>query len=142
MTTGTGGTIPEGIWALNDERSQPLLPGRQTLWIIKDDGRSFVWVIVVINDQGVQVLTNNGTYDGPPSDVTGAGMSVQTVATGPNSLKNYGKIKGVGDFFENCVVSPDGKRLVCKGEVNADGTIMPFVDDFDWFVENPPSARP
>ena len=141
MTTASGGTIPEGMWALNEERSKPLLPGRQTLWVLKDDGQSFVWVIVLVNEQGAQVISNNGSYDGPPQQVTGAPMIVQTITTGPNSLKNFGTIEGAGDYFENCVLSSDGKRLTCTGELNAGGQITPFVDDFDWFGEGPPSAR-
>jgi hypothetical protein len=136
------GTIPEGIWALNEARSQPLLPGRQTLWILKDDGQAFAWVIVVVNDEGISILSHNGTYDGPPANVVGGAMTVQTVSTGPNSLKNYGTIEGVGEYFENCVVGPDGKSLRCEGMLYADGEAKPFVDDFDWFSESPPSARP
>jgi hypothetical protein len=141
VAIGNGGTIPEGVWALNDERSKPLLPGRQTLWIIKDDRQRFVWVTVVVNDQGVQVISNDGAYDAPPARVTGGPMTMQTIVTGPNSLKNFGEIEGIGQYFENCVLSDDGKRLVCTGELNAGGEVTPFIDDFDWFGEGPPSAR-
>src|SRR5690606_3570834 len=41
--TAQTGTIPQGIWELNQERSSSLHTGKQTLWIVKDDRRSFVW---------------------------------------------------------------------------------------------------
>lgn len=140
-TPARAGTIPQGIWELNQERSNSLHTGRQTLWIVKDDGRSFVWASIVIHEGEVQILSSNGVYGGQWSKVDGAPIEVQTISTGPDKLRNSGTIAGRGRFVENCVVFPDRKRLRCEGELHSDGQKSTYVDDFDWFSESPPAAR-
>lgn len=137
------GIIPQGVWVLNLDRSKPLNKGRQTLWLIKDDGKHQVWTSVFIDDQHrALVVSYDGAYGGPPSPVTGTPMTTQIVATGANTLHNFGKIEGQGNYSENCTVSADRKRFRCEGRIETPQGVKVYVDDFDWYGENPPAARP
>ena len=136
------GTIPQGIWALNEARSHSLNPGRQILWVVKDDRRSFVWVSIVIHEGKIQILSYNGVYGGQQTKVDGAPIVAATISTGPHTLRNSGVIQGRGEFFENCRVYRGRKRLRCEGQVRIAGQAVAYVDDFDWFSESPPAVRP
>lgn len=142
-TPAPHGIVPQGIWVLNPGRSHSLNPGRQTLWVVKDDGRHLVWVSVIIDDQHrVQIVSYDGAYGGSPAPVVGSPMTTQIVATGPASLHNFGTIVGVGDYSEDCRVSQDRTRFRCEGQVQTTSGARPYMDDFDWFANSPPAAQP
>lgn len=137
------GIVPQGFWILNAARSNSLNPGRQTLWVIKDDGRRLIWVSVMIDAKHrTQVVTFDGVYGGAPSPVVGTPMVTQIAATGRRTLRNFGKITGMGDYSENCRVFPGGKRFRCDGQVKTANGIRVYADDFDFYATSPPASRP
>lgn len=127
------GMIPEGMWVLNQQRSVKLTPGRQTLWIVKDDGDHIIWVSVERTpDNMVRVSSWDGRYDGQPVPVSGTAMVTHLVATGPSSFKNWGEIANLGPYDETCQLSADKRQLRCLGRVTTTGGVKTWVDDFDW----------
>jgi hypothetical protein len=130
------GVIPEGMWVLNQTRSQTLAPGKQTLWIVKDNGEHVVWVSVNTDPQGmVRVISWDGAYGGPPSPVVGTPMVTQLAAPAPGKLHNFGQITGMGPYSEDCDVGP--KLFVCKGQVMTPEGVRRWTDDFDWVGPSP-----
>jgi hypothetical protein len=135
----SGGNIPLGMWKLNRQRSSQLEPVDQVLWIVKDNGRFLIWVLVSTDAQGmVRVNTWDGPYDGEPARVVGTPMMSQISSGSPGTLQSRGTIEGVGPFTEDCTVTAGGRRFLCHGEVtSSDGTVRRWVDDFDWVSPSP-----
>lgn len=130
--------IPEGIWVMNPARSQRLIPGTHTLWIVKNDGDEMIFASVETELSGAVKLTSwQGRYDGPPVEVIGSGMLAQVIAPAPGEMLITGDIPGMGAFSEHCVLIDEGPRLRCTGRIEtADGTLE-YVDDFDWHSPSP-----
>ena len=138
-----GGVVPQGFWVLNQARSRSLNPGRQTLWIVKDDGRHLVWTSVVIDDQHRALIVSfDGGYGGPPAPVVGTPMTTRIERRGRGELHNEGAIAGMGNYSEDCRVTADKKRFRCEGRVMTKDGPRDYVDDFDWAGESPVAARP
>lgn len=136
--TARGGNMPEGLWVLNQARSIELTPGKQTLWIVKDDGKNTVWVSVMTDDQGrVRISSFDGAYGGPPAPVTGSPMTSQAVSRAPGTLHNFGRIAGLGPYMEDCAVDPSQKHFTCDGQVTTKTGIRRWHDDFDWAGPSP-----
>ena len=136
--TAHGGVMPEGLWVLNQARSIELVPGKQTLWIVKDDGKNTVWVSVSTDDQGrARVSSFDAAYGGPPAPVTGSPMLSQVVSRAPGTLHNFGRIAGLGPYAEDCAVDPAQKHFTCDGEVTTSAGVRRWHDDFDWVGPSP-----
>ena len=130
--------LREGIWVLNQARSQKLNPGSQTLWIVKDDGDHVVWVSVERDLHNmVRISSWDGRYDGQPVEVIGTGMIAHLKSDGPGRLHNWGEIPKLGKYSEDCVVSGDGGRMRCEGKVDLGGEVKTYIDDFDWRGPSP-----
>lgn len=133
-----GGNVPEGIWVLNQQRSKKLVPGAQTLWIVKDDGKQMAWVGIETDaQQKVKIHSWNGTYDGKPVAVVGTGMSTQLTSPAPGKIYNFGTIPGKGKYAEHCELLEAGKRLYCEGEVTTPKGVQKWIDDFDFVGPSP-----
>ena len=130
--------LREGLWVLNQARSQKLNPGSQTLWIVKDDGDHVVWVSVERDPHNmVKISSWDGRYDGQPVEVIGTGMIAHLQSDGPGRLRNWGEIPKLGKYSEDCVISGGGKRLRCEGKVDLGNGVKTWVDDFDWRSPGP-----
>ena len=130
--------VREGLWVLNQARSQKLTPGTQTLWIVKDNGDHMVWVSVERDPNNmVRVSSWDGRYDGQPVEVVGTGMIAHVKSDGPGRVHNWGEIPKLGKYSEDCVVSGGGKRLRCEGRVELANGVKTYVDDFDWYAPGP-----
>lgn len=138
--TTTGGTIPEGIWVLDQARSRKLTPTSHSLWIIRDDGTRLIWASVETTDAGTQVTAYDNGYDAGPAVVTGSGFVAQITSPRPGVLVTTGEVPGMGAFTETSNVLVDGKTMQCHGEVHtADGTLTWF-EHFDWTGPSPHPA--
>ena len=138
MTDQTNRLIPEGLWLMNPARSQRLIPGTHTLWIVKNDGKTLIFASVETNDAGDLNLTSwQGEYDGPAAEVTGSGMMAKLTAPSPGEMLISGNIPDMGPFTEHCVLSEDGKRLRCTGTIAQPSGTIGYVDDFDWVGPTP-----
>jgi len=132
------GIIPEGIWVMNPARSQRLVAGAHTLWIVKDDGVELIFASVETDSAGAIKLTSwQGRYDGPPAEVVGSGMMAQLTTPAPGEMLITGDIPGMGRFSEHCVLASDRKRLRCTGRIETGDGPVGYVDDFDWFSATP-----
>ncbi len=130
--------LREGLWVLNQARSQKLNPGSQTLWIVKDDGDHVAWVSVERDPHNmVKISSWDGRYDGQPAEVIGTGMIARLKIEGPGRLHNWGEIPKLGKYSEDCVVSNGGKRMRCEGKVELADGVKTWVDDFDWHSPAP-----
>ncbi len=137
------GVVPEGVWVLNEAKSVQLMPGRQTLWIVRDDGTKLVWVAVREDPAGeVQVNSWSGTYGGPRAPVTGTPMMSRVRSAAAGHFANEGEIAGIGPYSEECAVDPGGRRLVCHGRVTGANGVRRWTDDFDWVSPSPISPKP
>ena len=125
--------IPEGLWVMDPSRSDRLVPGTHTLWIVKNDGKSLIFASVETDLAGEVKLTSwDGTYDGGPTEVIGSGMMASITAPAPGEMLITGEIPEMGSFSEHCRLSEDGSRLVCEGRIEtADGPIT-YRDDFGY----------
>lgn len=139
-SAASGGNLPTGVWRLNRARSEQLTPTDQTLWIVKDDGKHLIWVLVITEPDGtVRLNTWDGPYDAEPRPVGGTPMLAQISSKAAGTLQSRGVIEGLGTFSEDCAVSPDRRRFTCRGEVTgADGAVRRWIDDFDWVSGGPP----
>jgi hypothetical protein len=136
--TASGGNIPEGMWVLNRSHSVQLEPANQKLWIIKDDGKRLIWVLVSTDRQGqVRINSWSGAYGGEPTPVMGSPMRSQIVSHAPGTLHNFGEIAGLGPYSEDCEVTHHGRRFVCHGEVTTANGVRRWTDDFDWVAPGP-----
>jgi hypothetical protein len=108
-----GGNVPLGIWRQNPERSTPLEPGERILWIIKDDGKHLIWVVVSTTPGGeVRLNAWDGAYDAAPKPVIGTPMLAQITSPEPGVIRTRGAIEGMGSFVEEAKVMDGGKRFV------------------------------
>ena len=132
------GVLPEGIWVLDQEHSVELMPGAQTLWVIKDDGDELIWVNVARSPSGdVRVTSYSGRYGGDPSPVQGSPMMSSIVSPGPGRIDNFGTIEGMGRYSENCELTDGGKRFICHGKVTTSDGEKQWVDNFEWVARSP-----
>lgn len=130
--------IPEGIWVMNQARSQRLIPGTHTLWIVKNDGDEMIFASVETELSGTVKLTSwQGRYGGPPVEVIGSGMLAQVTAPEIGEMLITGDIPGMGAFSEHCVLLDDGQRLRCTGRIETPDGLLEYVDDFDWHSASP-----
>jgi hypothetical protein len=136
-----GGNVPLGIWRQNSARSAPLEPGERILWIIKDDGRDLIWVVVSTTPEGeVRLNAWDGAYDAAPKPVTGTPMLAQITSPEPGVIRTRGAIEGLGPFVEEARVMDGGKRLVANGQVTtADGRVLSWTEEYDWIAPSPGS---
>jgi hypothetical protein len=134
-----GGNVPLGIWRQNAKRSAPLEPGERTLWIIKDDGKHLIWVVVSTTPEGeVRLNAWDGAYDAAPTPVIGTPMSAQITSSEPGVIRTCGVIEGLGPFVEEARVMDGGKRFVAHGHVTtADGRVLSWTEEYDWVAPSP-----
>ena len=142
MAASGRGIIPEGIWVMNPARSQRLVEGTHTLWIVRDDGSELIFASVETDTEGAIKLTSwQGSYDGPAAEVIGSGMMAQLTSPAPGEMLITGDIPGMGSFSEHCVLAADGKRLRCTGRIETGDGPVGYFDDFDWFSATPAPLR-
>lgn len=133
-----GGTIPTGIWVLNEARSQTLEPKSLTLWIIKNTETDLSWVAVETNAAEVtKVITWSGQYGGAPQVVVGAGIEARLTSNAKDGIQTEGEFPGIGAFVETCRLVDGGKRMLCNGRVTTPAGIKTYIEDFDWFGKSP-----
>ncbi len=131
------GVVPEGFWVLDIQKSKELQPGDQTLWIIKDDGRTLTWVSTLRDGGGrVHVASYDGVYGGALAAVTGAPMRTKISSPGAGRLHNEGEMVGVGHYEENCILQ-DGKVFVCDGAVQGAKGVQRWHDHFVYAGPSP-----
>ena len=137
--TADGGNVPLGIWRQNAERSTPLEPGERILWIVKDDGRHLIWVVVSTTPGGeVRLNAWDGAYDAAPKPVFGTPMVAQITSPEPGVIRTRGAIEGMGPFSEEVRVMDGGTRFVAHGQVTtADGRVLSWTEDYDWIAPSP-----
>lgn len=132
------GNIPEGLWILNQARSQQLAPGDLTLWIVKDDGKHMVWVSVLADaERRVKISVWDGAYDADAVPVVGTPMLARVTSKAPGTIHNFGEITGMGPYSEDCTVMPDRKRFLCDGQVTTPQGVRRWHDDFEWAGPSP-----
>jgi len=138
----SGGIIPEGLWILDEARSQMLVPASVTLWIIRDDGERLIWVVVETNASGeVAVKTFDGIYGGPPAVVQGSGFIVSLSSPAPRTTRVQGEIPNMGPFSETDVVSADGRQMRVDGEVHTPEGVKSWYEEFNWRGPMPPAGN-
>ena len=138
LATEPRGIVPEGLWVLDTHRSKELQPGRQTLWIVKDDGRDLAWVSVLRDDSDhVHLASYEGAYGAAATAVTGAPMRTKISSPGPGRLHNEGEMIGVGPYEEDCTVQDGGKAFVCDGEVQSAKGAQRWHDHFVFTAPSP-----
>ncbi|WP_174293045.1 hypothetical protein [Sphingomonas bacterium] len=136
--TARGGVMPEGLWVRNRAKSVEIDPGDDTLWVVKDDGKTSVWVSVATDDKGkISVMSYEGAYGGPPSPVKGTPMTTQIVSRAPGTLHNWGRIDGLGPYVEDCAVDAGQKHFTCDGQVTTTAGVRRWHDDFVWAGPSP-----
>lgn len=133
------GNIPEGMWVLNQERSNKFMPGTHTLWIIKDDGHRLVWVSVETDPKGqnLKVTSWDGVYGGAATEVKGSGMMTVISSPGKGRMLNQGEIPGLGSYEEDCTIMNEGRRMRCEFTLHTGEGSKTYIDDFDWFAAGP-----
>jgi hypothetical protein len=137
------GPIPVGIWRLNEQRSTLLSPKALTLWIIRNDDQELVWVAVENTPQeNNRIVTWRGRYDGSPGTCSDAALRARLTSAARDGVHTEGEFCGIGAFKEVCTLADDGRRMICRGQVQtADGTQI-YVEDFDWVGPSPHGAVP
>ena len=132
------GIVPEGVWVLDQEQSQKLVPSSHTLWVIKDDGTELTWVSVETGADNVHKVTSwTGVYGGASSTVSGSGFVARLRALGPDEMETYGEIPEMGPFSERCKVDPSGKSMICHGKVETKDGVMTWREVFNLFSRSP-----
>ncbi|MCJ2180957.1 hypothetical protein [Novosphingobium album (ex Hu et al. 2023)] len=132
------GVLPEGIWVLDQAQSVELAPGAQTLWVIKDDGQTLIWVNVARSPSGeVRVTSYSGEYGGAPAPVQGGPMMSSIASPGPGRIHNWGTVEGLGDYSEDCALTEGGKRFICHGKVMTSDGEKTWTDNFQWAGPSP-----
>jgi len=129
----SGGIIPEGIWILDDGRSQMLKPASVTLWIIRDDGERLVWVVVETDPAGeISIKSFDGRYGGEPAVVHGSGFVVSLSSPAPRTVRVDGEIPDMGPFHEIDSISEDGRQMCVNGEVQTADGVKSWYEEFNW----------
>lgn len=134
-----GGNVPLGLWRLNTERSAPLEPGERILWIVRDDGKHLIWVVVSTTPTGeVRLNTWDGAYDAEPKLVIGTSMLAQITAPERGVIRTRGTIEGMGSFVEEARVMDGGRRFLTHGQLTtADDRVLSWTEDYDWIGPSP-----
>jgi hypothetical protein len=111
----------------------------QILWIIKDDGKQLIWVVVSTTPTGeVRLNAWDGAYDAEPTPVVGTPMLAQITSPEPGVIRSRGVIEGIGSFSEEARVMDGGKRFLAQGRVTtADGSVLNWTEDYDWIAPSP-----
>lgn len=135
--SATGGTIPEGVWVLNQETSRKLAPTSHTLWIVKDDGQRLVWVSVETTADGDQLTTYANDYNAPPVAVAGSGFMASIASPEPGVMVTTGEVPGMGPFVETARVVEGGRRMLCDGRVETADGVLTWFEDFAWTGPSP-----
>jgi hypothetical protein len=132
------GPIPAGIWRLNEQRSKLLSPKALTLWIVRNDDQELVWVAVESTPaERNRVVTWRGRYDGSPGMCTGAPVIARLASAAREGIHTEGEFSGIGAFSEVCTLQEDGRRMVCRGQVQTASGIQTYLEDFDWVGPSP-----
>lgn len=132
------GVVPEGVWVLDQAKSQKLAPSSHTLWVIKDDGAELTWVSVETGADNVHKITSwTGHYGGGPSTVNGSGFVARLRALGPDEMETYGEIPEMGPFSEVCKVDPSGEKMVCNGKVETRDGVLTWREVFNLYSLSP-----
>lgn len=132
------GPIPAGIWRLNERRSQLLSPKALTLWIVRNDDRELVWVAVESTpEESHRIVTWRGSYDGSPATCVGAAVLARLTCSAQHGIHTEGEFSGVGAFTEVCTLEDDGRRMVCRGQVQTASGTQKYLEDFDWVGPSP-----
>lgn len=127
--------VPEGLWVLNLKRSQALLgKAPQTLWVVKDDGEHFTFILVERPASGPVIAAWNGRRDGVPRPVQGRDFQMAVSSAG-DAFRIDGTMPE-GRFSETCGVE-QRTRLVCRGTLTMGDKSSSYVDDYDWFGPAP-----
>jgi len=128
-----GGIIPEGIWILDEGRSRKLTPGGVTLWIVRDDGKRLVWVVVETDPAGeISIKSFDGKYGGEPAVVHGSGFVVSLSSPAPRTVRVDGEIPDMGPFHEIDSISEDGTQMRVNGEVQTADGAKSWYEEFNW----------
>ncbi len=136
--SSNNGIVPEGIWVLDQERSNKLIPSSHTLWILKDDGQELRWVSVETGADGADNITSwAGKYDGEPSTVAGSGFVASVRTIGPRTMETYGEIPDMGPFTERCEVAESGREMICNGRVETSEGVQTWREVFTLFSDSP-----
>ena len=132
------GPIPVGIWRLNQGRSKLPSPKALTLWIVRNDDQELVWVAVETTPrESNRIVTWKGRYDGSPGTCTDAAIRARLTSAARNGIHTEGEFSGVGTFSEICILGADGRRMVCRGQVQTASGIQTYLEDFDWVGPSP-----
>jgi hypothetical protein len=136
--TNHSGPIPPGIWRLNIERSKLLSPKAMTLWIVENYEDRLCWVAVETTPEcSAHIVSWQGQYGGPPAECVGAGISARLTSSFDEGIRTEGEFPGIGSFVECCTLEPDGKRMICRGEVKTPAGMQTYIEDFDWLGASP-----
>lgn len=137
------GLIPVGIWRLNERRSQLLSPKALTLWIVRNDDQELAWVAVESTpEESHRIVTWRGRYDGSPATCVGAPVLARLTHAARHGIHTEGEFSGVGAFAEVCTLEDDGRRMVCRGEVQTASGVQMYLEDFDWVGPSPHHSAP
>jgi hypothetical protein len=137
------GPIPAGIWRLNERRSRLLSPKELTLWIVRNDGQELIWVGVESTpEEPHRIVTWRGRYDGSPGTCSGAPLAARLTSAPEYGIHTAGEFPGVGLFSEACTLEDDGRRMVCRGQVQTPGGMRTYLEDFDWVGPSPHQPAP
>jgi len=132
------GPIPVGIWRLNVARSQLLAPKALTLWIVRNDDRELVWVAVESTpEESCRIVTWRGPYDGSPGTCSDAAIRARLTSAACNGIHTEGEFCGLGTYSEVCTLEDDGRRMVCRGQVQTASGAQAYLEDFDWVGPSP-----
>lgn len=135
MTQPSSGVIPEGMWVLDRERSNPFMAETHTLWFVKDDGKNLIWVSIETDRDGQTHVTSwSGEYGGPPVPVQGNDFIGTLTSPAPGVMRNTGELKGSGTYVETCTLIENNTRLRCEGSTD-DGKTT-WVEEFVWAGPN------
>lgn len=128
-----GGIIPEGVWILDEVRSQKLEPASVVLWVVRDNGEKLTWVAVETDCAGeIAINTFEGVYGGPPAIVRGCEFVVSLTSPETRIVCVEGEIPNMGPFRETSVISTNGRQMRVNGEVRTRGEVKRWYEEFNW----------
>ena len=127
-----------GEWHWNQAESQTA-PGEAApkdivLNIASADAAHVQWTVTVTEANGQQhVESVSATGDGKPAQITGSPPgTTQAFTVTPTSLQNVFSAPDGSSDRASCTVSPDRKKLTCRGvESDGKGHSANYVDVFD-----------